>query len=219
MQDKWLNRIIVAFIVAGYLLVLGNLLAYLKNNLRLTDSMIIGYGQLLSGWIFLPIAIILLAFALREFGRSNVRPVLHLEWQGDNEDGDWLVVDGRSNTTHTLNLDVRNEGEAVVVWYRITVELPQELVALGEDIVGFEWAIGSRENGNYSQTAEEDVIIHDFKSNGRPALYPDEQTHVATLRFTNHEGNGRSWQGKIRCYIVTDKTRIVHKEQKVRLEI
>lgn len=217
MQDKWLNRIIIAFIIAGYLLLLGNVLAYLKNNLRLPDSLIIGYGQLLSGWIFLPVAIILLAFALWEFGKLRVKPVLRLEWRGDNEEGDWLVVDGRSNHTPELNLYVRNEGQAVVVWYRITVELPQELVALGEDKVSFEWAVGRPENGSHSITIEEDVIIHDFKSSGRPALYPDEQTPVATLRITPREGDDTSWQGKIRSYIVTDKTRVVHKEQKVRL--
>lgn len=216
-KDKWTNRVALYAIVYFILLII--LYIVLVSILKVSENTVTSVGQLLADWLLLPTVIFGFWLAIREFRESQVRPILKIFWSWDRgvlQDGNCLILETSEHSMrrYQLLLHVSNKSEIFVIWYRITVDLPRELVGWGDNRYELRWHLG--EEGNWGSNVNMERIQHEFKSNGYHALYPGQQVHIATLEIQGFP-NDTSINGKIRFSIVTDKTKDAG-EQEVRIE-
>lgn len=198
--------------------------------LEIPEASVTGAGQFFADWLLFPIVIIGFYFAIKEFRKSQVLPKLEIFITGDAG----VIVDGTTfilrssdtyDTSYSLLAHVNNEGELVTPWYRIAIDLPTNVFHITEvvevdarghkkGIYELRWHLGNEEN--WGDNLNSQRRQYEFKSNGLQALYPGQTVHIATLKVEIPKIHiQKPRQGVINYSIVTDKTKIVHKEQAV----
>jgi len=216
MNDKWKIRVWIGLGIIGYILLLIISFFILKDFFLLKkEDTIPSYGQLLADWILLPTAIVLFIIAINEFRKTQVKPKLFIFWAPDRgiliEKECFVLRSGKDDARYyKLMLQVGNEGPIVAPSFRVTVELPRELIGFSEHTHKFNWIDDWSNQGNLERK------LLEFQSDGNNALYPGQQVHIATLDFTVPPNN-KSMMGKIRFSLAANNVKI-EKQQEIRIE-
>ncbi|MBE2197831.1 MAG: hypothetical protein IAE79_04415 [Anaerolinea sp.] len=205
----------------------------LVGSLKIPEASVTGAGQLFADCLLFPTVIIGFYIAIKEFRQSQITPKLEISLYTQDVivDNDVFILrpSNTNITSYRVLFQVNNTGELIIPWYRVTIDLSEDLFRFSEafeeetngnktGIYVLRWQMGNQDNvGDHLIISENPKKRqYEFKSNGQHALFPGQSVHLATLEVTIPAGYIQtSRQGQIMYSVVTDKTKMEYKSQTV----